>query len=100
MKRRCPALEKARDRARQRRGFGEYHHAMRHGKWRKKRRAAHKPERQGAAQKLLALYGARAPASPDEDLCLPRRRRICRWGNASLGDWIECQLAQRAARRR
>lgn len=90
-----PRERKELDYARHRRGFSEHHHSLRHGKWRKKRRAALKPERQGAAQLLRSVVGI-ARCLDDTDLVLPVRRRLSKWGAARLGDWVRRQHERRA----
>jgi hypothetical protein len=52
-----PQEKKRLDYENQRRGFSESAHALRHGKWRKKRRSAQRPERQGVAAVLAAARG-------------------------------------------
>jgi hypothetical protein len=92
-----PAERKRKDRERHCRGFSEYRHALRHGKWRRKTRAAQKVERQGVAQRLLAFVGAYDAELVEVDLVLPARRRVRKWGPCKLGDWIDGRLARRAA---
>ncbi|HSO36051.1 MAG TPA: hypothetical protein VLT33_26170, partial [Labilithrix sp.] len=98
-RRRSPRERKDLDYERQRRGFSEAQHSFRHGKWRKKRRAAHKPERQGAAQRLRALIGATAGGEDAlADVTLPVRNRLAKWGATKLRDWVRGRLEGRADR--
>ena len=75
-KRRKPPSERKRlDYLKQRRGFSEYAHALRHGKWRKKRRYASGAERRRVAELLAS--GAGDPGDLDAiDPGRIRRKRI------------------------
>jgi hypothetical protein len=96
-RRQSPPERKQLDYIRHRRGFSEHHHSLRHGKWRNKRRAAQKPERQGAAQILRGLVGiAGGVGSDDAGVTLPVRRRISKWGAARLRQWVHGQIKRRA----
>jgi hypothetical protein len=61
---RSPREKKQLDYDHQRRGFSEYAHAMRHGKWRKKRRSVQRAERGAVA----VLLGKAAQRSRDSDV--------------------------------
>jgi hypothetical protein len=87
-RRRTPKEKKQLDARKQRRGYAEYHHALRHGKWRKnKRRPAQQSERQAERAAVSDLTGD--PADPGFDPGVIRRPTIGRWPNKSLGEWIE-----------
>ncbi len=92
-----PWHDKQRDRARQRRGFSEYHHALRHGKWAKKRRAEQKSVRCAVGCALAAYRGPLDEERVHADLVLPTRREVRKWGPCTLGEWIDARLARRTA---
>nr|MCU0685110.1 hypothetical protein [Polyangiaceae bacterium] len=102
--RRSPAEQKRLDYERQGRGFSEYHHALRHGKWRRKRRAVQKAYRHEVATQL-ALGARLAGAGPggggaavertDVDVGAVRRKRKRKWGPSKLGAWVEGRRERR-----
>jgi hypothetical protein len=93
-----PREKKLLDFARQRRGFSEYAHALRHGKWRKNtRRPAQKVVRQ-AERVALSAPAYEALKDIGFDLGSIARPRIAKWTASSLGDWITKQKAGREAR--
>jgi hypothetical protein len=94
-----PWREKQLDRARQRRGFSEYRHALRHGKWARKRRAEQKAERGAVGRRLAAYRGRVEEERVHADLVLPTRRAVRKWGPSTLGDWIDSRLERRRAAR-
>ena len=96
---RSPQHEKQRDAEKQRRGFSEYAHAMRHGKWRRtKRRPAQKTERQNERQAVFASKEALTDVGFDPGPIV--RPKIGKWGATPLGDWILKQKARREKRTR
>jgi hypothetical protein len=98
-RRRSPREKKKLDAKKQRRGFSEYAHAMRHGKWRKnKRRPAQQSERQ-AERTALSGLGQETLADPGFDPGVIRRPTIgTKWTGAALGEWIEIKKSDRAVR--
>lgn len=92
---RDPEREKAADYARQRRGFAEYAHALRHGKWRRTKR---RPAEHGLRGKVKARLAQALDADPTEaDVGDLRREPIQRWGNASLREWVDTRRRRREA---
>jgi hypothetical protein len=97
-RRRSPREKKKLDKKKQRRGFSEYAHALRHGKWRKKkRRPAQKSERQ-AERVAVSGFTVETLADPGFDPGAIRRPTISRWVGPPLGEWIEDKKADREAR--
>lgn len=87
-RRRSPKEKKQLDKRKQRRGFSEYAHAMRHGKWRRnKRRPAQQRERQ-AERLALSGLGKDTVSDPGFDPGVIRRPEIGRWVGPPLGEWI------------
>jgi hypothetical protein len=97
-RRKSPQEKKKLDAQKQRRGFSEYAHALRHGKWRKKkRRPAQKSERQ-AERVAVSSPSGDACTDPDFDPGLLRRPSIDKWGATPLAEWIQRKKAARLAR--
>lgn len=97
-RKRSPAADKRLDYQKQRRGFTEYAHALRHGKWRRtKRRPAQKTARQ-AERRAVANPAAAELRDPAFDPGSIARPKIRKWGAASLGDWVPRQRRARAER--
>jgi hypothetical protein len=99
-RRRAPFEDKRLDFERQSRGFSEYHHAMRHGKWRRKRRAAQKAYRHEVLVRLaLAARGAgaepagggRAAVRDRADAGAVARKVRRKWRPSKLGAWVDGQ---------
>jgi predicted NBD/HSP70 family sugar kinase len=99
-RRRTPHEEKKLDLEHQRRGFSEYAHALRHGKWRRKRRSTHSSYRSRVAALLdQALAGVGRGTDPDEvDVGGVIRERIEKWGATPLSEWVRERLDRRVAR--
>jgi len=99
-RRRTPHEEKKLDLEHQRRGFSEYAHALRHGKWRRKRRSTHSSYRSRVAALLdQALRDLGRGTDPDEiDVGGVIRERIEKWGATPLGEWVRDRLDRRVAR--
>ena len=100
-RRKTPREKKRRDLKNQRRGFSEYHHALRHGKWRKKRRTTHRVERSRVATLLAEARGDPAQGGVDAeevDVGGVLKKRIQKWGATPLGQWVKDRLDRRVAR--
>jgi hypothetical protein len=83
-----PQEKKKLDGRKQRRGFSEYAHSLRHGKWRKKkRRPAQKSERQA---ERLAVSTPAAEVLTDQgfDPGSIQRPIVAKWGATPLVQWI------------
>lgn len=100
-RRQTPREKKRLDLKKQRRGFSEYHHALRHGAWRKKRRGVNRAER----SRVAALLGEarddleHGAIDPEEvDVGGVFRKRIEKWGATALGQWVKTQLDRRISR--
>lgn len=90
-----PPRRKQLDYQKQRRGFSEYHHSLRHGKWRRnKRRPAQQSERQ-AERIALATRASFELRDPGFDAGVIVRPRIGKWGAATLGEWVTRQTRRR-----
>ena len=97
-RKRSPAAEKQLDYKKQRRGFSEYAHALRHGKWRRtKRRPAQRVERQ-AERIAVATRTSAELRDPGFDAGTVRRPRISKWIGPALGEWVTRQKLARAGR--
>jgi len=93
-----PREKKKLDGQKQRRGFSEYAHSLRQGKWRKtKRRPAQKSERQ-AERLAVSTPGKAALADPGFDPGDIQRPIIAKWSPAPLAEWITAKKAHRDAR--
>src|SRR3954465_2773529 len=97
-RKKSPQEKKKSDTKKQRRGFSEYAHALRHGKWRKKkRRPAQKSERQ-AERRAISTRAGESVSDPGFDPGLIVRPTITKWGATSLAEWIATKKAGREAR--
>lgn len=100
-RRKTPHEKKRLDLKNQRRGFSEYHHALRHGAWRRKRRGANRAERSRVAALLAGARGdvEQGAVDPEEvDVGGVLRKRIEKWGATPLGQWVKDRLDRRIAR--
>jgi hypothetical protein len=97
-RKRSPAAKKQLDYKKQRRGFSEYAHALRHGKWRRnKRRPAQQVERQ-TGRIAIATRASAELRDPGFDPGAIARPTVRKWGAAALGDWVPRQQRVRAER--
>ncbi|SRR6266540_261800 len=97
-RKKSPQEKKTLDAEMQHRGFSEYAHALRHGKWRKKkRRPAQKSERQ-AERLAVSTQPEKTLLDPGFDPGAIVRPKIDKWGATPLGEWINKKKADRAAR--
>lgn len=97
-RKRSPAARKQLDYKKQRRGFSEYKHALRRGKWRRnKRRPAQQSERQ-AGRAAVATPAVAELRDPGFDPGAITRPKITKWGAAQLGQWVRNQKRSRAER--
>jgi hypothetical protein len=93
-----PQEKKKLDGRKQRRGFSEYAHSLRHGKWRKKkRRPAQKSERQA---ERLAVSTPAAEVLTDQgfDPGSIQRPIVAKWGATPLVQWIVKKKSDREVR--
>jgi hypothetical protein len=99
-KRKSPREEKRLDLERQRRGFSEYAHALRHGKWKRKRRRTHSSYRSRVAALLdRAFAGLGHDVDPEDvDVDHVMRERIEKWSATPLGEWVRERLDRRVER--
>jgi hypothetical protein len=96
-RKKSPQEKKNLDSEKQRRGFSEYAHSLRHGKWRKnKRRPAQQHERQ--AERLAVMRPSEELADPGFDPGPIVRPQIVKFGATRLGVWIEKKKADRISR--
>jgi hypothetical protein len=96
--RRSPEDKKRLDYEKQARGFSEYAHALRHGKWRRKRRAVQKMERQAVAAILARGRSSRGGPEGDVDPGGVFRKIKRKWGTATLRSWVKGRLECRGYR--
>ena len=97
-RKRSPAANKQLDYAKQSRGFTEYKHALRHGKWRTTKR---RPAQQVVRQAERIAVGTRSASDlrdPGFDQGPLARPPLRKWGATPLGQWVRNQQRARVER--
>jgi hypothetical protein len=97
-RKRSPGDDKRLDYEKQQRGFSEYKHSLRHGKWRKgKRRPAQQKERQ-AERRAVSAASPVELSDPGFDPGAIVRPKVRKWAPVPLGEWVEQQTKKRSGR--